>query len=57
MTELERAARAFKAKRRADDNYRAALVAAIAAGHTYAEVAKVLGISRQAVRVNVSRAA
>lgn len=55
--ELKRASRALKAKRRADQEYRAALVQAIAAGHTYAEVAKALEISRQAVRVLVSRTA
>lgn len=56
-SELGRAARALKAKRRADTNYRAAIVAAVNAGHSYADVAKALGISRQAVRVIVTRAA
>lgn len=56
-SELERASRAYKAKRRADLNYRAAIIAAIDAGHTYAQVGKALGISRQAVRVIVTRAA
>lgn len=56
-SELERASRALKAKRRADSEYRAALVAAHHAGHSYAQLAKALGISRQAVRVIVTRAA
>lgn len=53
---LARLTRAASAKRRADQQYRAALAAALAAGHTYAEIAKALGVSRQAVRQLVQRA-
>ena len=50
MTELRRVQRAAETKRRADESYRSALVAAHAAGHSYAELARVAGVSRQAVR-------
>lgn len=38
------------AKRRAEREYRSALLAAHEQGHPYAELAAVLGVSRQAVR-------
>lgn len=50
-----RALRAAAAKRRADEEYRAALLAAVAAGVSYAELARTLGVSRQAVRQLVER--
>lgn len=57
MDELQRATRALKAKRRADTQYRAAVIAAHQAGASYADIGKALGISRQAVRVLVTRTA
>ncbi|MCR4340681.1 MAG: sigma-70 region 4 domain-containing protein [Gemmatimonadaceae bacterium] len=48
--------KAHKARRRADSVYRAALLAAVADGHTYAEIAKELGLSRQSVRMSALRA-
>lgn len=48
--------RAAAAKRRADDQYRATLVAAVDAGASYAELARELGTSRQAIRQLVIRA-
>jgi DNA-directed RNA polymerase specialized sigma24 family protein len=44
------------AKSRADEQYRAAIVAAVDAGASYAELARTLGVSRQAVRQLVERA-
>ena len=37
-------------KRRAEHRYRAALLRALEAGFSYAEIARVAGVSRQAVR-------
>jgi len=37
-------------KRRAEHRYRAALVRALEAGFSYADIARVAGVSRQAVR-------
>lgn len=56
-TTLDSVKRAARAKSRADARYRAAVVAAHQAGASYADIAKALGISRQAVRVLVARAA
>ena len=49
--------KAHKARRRADNAYRAALLAAVADGHTYAELARMLGISRQSIRKVATRLA
>jgi len=40
---------------RSEDDYRAALSAAIAAGHSYAELARAAGVSRQAIQQRVAR--
>ena len=53
---LARIERATEAKRRADEQYRAALLAAVDGGKTYAQLAEGLDISRQAVRQAVERA-
>lgn len=45
-----RVARAAEAKRRAEQEYRAALAAAKDAGISYAAIAHASGVSRQAVR-------
>jgi DNA-directed RNA polymerase specialized sigma24 family protein len=42
--------RATRKHERASSEYRAALLAAHEAGHSYAEIAKAAGVSRQAVR-------
>jgi len=42
--------RAVATKRRAEHRYRAALLHALEAGFSYAEIARVAGVSRQAVR-------
>ena len=47
---LDRVRRATVAKEKAAREYRAALLAAIAAGRSYADVARAAGISRQAAR-------
>lgn len=47
---------AHKARRRGEEAYRAALLAAVADGHGYAEIAKDLGVTRQTVRMTVRRA-
>jgi hypothetical protein len=52
---LARAKRAAVAKRRSEDAYRAALAAAHAAGHSFAEIAAAVGVSRQAVRQLLGR--
>jgi predicted transcriptional regulator len=49
--------RAARAKTRADARYKAALVAAHAAGATYADIAHAVGVSRQAVRQIIGRTA
>lgn len=54
---LARLKRAEKAKRRADEEVRAALLAAADAGHSYAEISRTLGVSRQAVRQLLRRTA
>jgi DNA-directed RNA polymerase specialized sigma24 family protein len=43
------------AKRRIDSSYRAALLLAYQAGHSYAEIAKAANVSRQAVRQLLNR--
>lgn len=48
--------KAHKARRRGEDAYRAALLAAVADGHGYAEIATLLGITRQSVRMSARRA-
>jgi DNA-directed RNA polymerase specialized sigma24 family protein len=52
---LSQLAKAWGAKRRADEQYRAALLAAVDDGVSYAELARRMGISRQAVRQFVDR--
>ena len=52
---LARVKRAEAARRRAEDNLRAALSAAIDAGVSYADLARELGCSRQSVRERVMR--
>jgi DNA-directed RNA polymerase specialized sigma24 family protein len=52
---LSQLAKAWGAKRRADERYRAALLAAVDDGVSYAELARRMGISRQAVRQLVDR--
>lgn len=47
--------RAAEARARADDQYRAALAEAHKAGAGYAELARVAGVSRQAVRQLIAR--
>lgn len=54
-SELARVKRAASARRRAEDQYRAALVAAAGAGVSYAELARAAGTTRQAVRQLVER--
>lgn len=60
--ELARVKRAARAKRRADDAYRAALLEAAAAleaaddADVYAQLAAAAGVSRQSARVMVTRA-
>ena len=53
---LARVKRAAQARRRAEEEYRAALVAAVDAGHAYAVLARELDLSRQAVRQLIRRA-
>lgn len=53
--ELAAVKRTASRKRRTDKQYRAALLAALEAGHGYAELAKVAGTSRQAVRQLILR--
>jgi DNA-directed RNA polymerase specialized sigma24 family protein len=43
-------------RRRAEMVFRAALLEAVDAGHSYAELARTVGVSRQAVRQLVERA-
>jgi DNA-directed RNA polymerase specialized sigma24 family protein len=52
---LDSLKRAARAKARADARYKAALVAAHAAGASYAEIAHAVGVSRQAVRQLIER--
>jgi transposase-like protein len=52
---LAQLARDAKAKEKADRKVRLAIAAALDAGHTYADVARAAGISRQAVRQQVTR--
>lgn len=47
---LARVKRAASAKRRAEREYRSALEAAHAAGASFVELARLVGVSRQAVR-------
>lgn len=47
---LKRAKRAAVRKRRSEQEYRAALRAAREAGYSFAEIARAIGISRQAMR-------
>lgn len=47
---LDKLRKAQTARRRGEERYRAALLAAVAAGHSYADLARVLGIARQNVR-------
>ena len=47
---LDSVKRAARAKTRADARYREAIQQALEAGSTYAEVARALGLSRQAIR-------
>lgn len=54
--DLSAVKRAARDRRAARDAYRRALVDAHAAGATYAELAAAAGVSRQAVRVLISRA-
>lgn len=54
--ELARVKRAAVSRRRAEESYRAALVAAVDEGASYAQLAALLGVSRQAVRQLVGRA-
>ncbi len=42
-------------QQRASSEYRAALLAALKAGHSFAEIARAAGVSRQAVRQFVAR--
>lgn len=55
-SELARVRRARRARDRADEELRQAVVAAAAAGHSFAAIGDELGVSRQAVRVMVKRA-
>lgn len=48
--ELDRVRRATVAKGAAEAEYRAAVLAAVTAGASYARVARAAGVSRQAVR-------
>lgn len=48
--------RAAQAKRRAEKAYRSAVVAAREAGHSYPEIARAAGTSRQAIRQLLLRA-
>lgn len=48
--------KAHTARRRADDRYRAALLAAVAAGHSYADIGRALGVARQTIFKAVRRA-
>lgn len=52
---LDRVRRAAAAKRRADQEYRAAIADAADAGIPYVHLAEVLGVTRQTVRVLVQR--
>ena len=47
---LDKLRKAAAARRRGEERYRAALLAAVAAGHSYSEIARALGISKQSVR-------
>lgn len=53
---LLNAKRAARAKARADARYRDTIQAALDAGHGFAEIAKAVGLSRQAVRQLARRA-
>lgn len=55
MTDLANLKRAARAKARADAQLRTTILAAVAAGVSYADVARALGVSRQAVRQLVTR--
>lgn len=52
---MARIKRAAASKRRADLEYRAALLAATAEGASFSDCAKAAGVSRQAVRQLVNR--
>ena len=54
MREIQAAKRAAAAKVRADENYRAAVIAAAQVA-SYAEIAVAVGVSRQAIRQLVER--
>jgi transposase-like protein len=54
-TDLRPVTRAASRVRRARDEYRRALAEAHAAGATFAEIARAVGVSPQAVRVLVNR--
>ena len=47
---LDMLRKAHMARRRGEERYRAALLAAVAGGYTYADIARELSISRQSVR-------
>lgn len=47
---IDEVARAARRRLRCDEEYREALEAAVAAGVTYAELARALGLTRQGVR-------
>jgi ribosomal protein L13E len=47
---IKRVARASQAKRRPEQEYRAALRAAREAGYSFAEIARAAGITREAAR-------
>jgi DNA-directed RNA polymerase specialized sigma24 family protein len=52
---LARVRRAVKRQQASELEYRAAVVAAVAAGFSFAEVARAIGCSRQSVRILVER--
>jgi len=54
LREIQAAKRAAAAKVRADENYRAAVIAAAQVA-SYAEIAVAVGVSRQAIRQLVER--
>ena len=55
MKPLERVARAAAARRRANEQYRSALVAAHDAGIGYVEIARSAGVARQTIRKQLLR--
>ena len=56
MDETEQSViRARRKLRRSDEEYREALEEAVAAGKSYVDLARLLGISRQAVRQHIER--